>query len=82
MNPQVPSIASISSAIVLLSSMFLDIELVTEEVQAVINAIAVLILTGASIWSWVKTRGLIRENASLTAKVAKFSISAPKKKSK
>lgn len=81
MKEQVPNITAVASAIVLLANMFLGTSLVEEETQQIIGAIVVLVLAGASIWSWFQTRGLIARNTSLTAQLTP-SVARKKNKKK
>lgn len=83
MNPQIPNIASVAGAIVLLANMFLDTNLVEEETRQVLNAVVILFVAVSGTISWFKTQTLVAKNASLTATLtAKRFASASKKRRK
>ena len=69
MNPAIPSIGVVSAAIVLIANSFLGTELVTSNVQEILQAVLVVALASASVYSWFKVRFLTKEMASLKAQM-------------
>ena len=80
MNPNTPNIIAVVSAVVLLLNTFAGTQLASEEIQAVVSAVMVLMLAGSSVWSWLKTRGLVRQNQELSASLSAARFAAKAKK--
>lgn len=76
MSPQVPNIVAIVPAVVLLISL-LGVNVAPEDVQKVIEAVSVIIVAGASVWSWFSTKKLVTKIGALSAVAVPV---APKKK--
>lgn len=68
MNPQIPNAAVIASAIVVLLGL-IGVHVVSAEVEKIISAILVLIITGAGIWSWMQTKFLSEQVGQLKAQM-------------
>ena len=68
MNPQIPNAAVIASAIVVLLGL-IGVHVVSAEVEKVISALLVLVITGAGIWSWIQTKFLSEQVAQFKAQM-------------
>lgn len=80
MNPNTPNMVAIVSAVVLLLNTFADTQLASEQVEAVVSAVLVLVLAASSVFSWIKTRTLVNENKALAASLFSARVAARKKK--
>ena len=80
MNPNTPNIIAVVSAVVLLLNTFAGTKLASEQIQEVVGAVMVLALAGASAWSWLKTRGLVKKNEELKASLSAARFAAAAKK--
>lgn len=57
MNPNIPNIAVIASSIVVLLGL-IGVDVLPEDVQRIVEAILVVLITAGGIWSWIKVKFL------------------------
>lgn len=79
MNPQIPNVAVIASSVVLLLGL-IGVQVGGDEVQQVLNALLIVLITAGGIWSWFKTKFLVKQVAGFTAALAPKKAPAKKKK--
>ena len=68
MNPIIPAVGAVASAIVLLANVFFKVELLPADVEAVLNAVSVLTVAGVGVWAWFRVKFLEKKVATMTPK--------------
>jgi ABC-type nickel/cobalt efflux system permease component RcnA len=74
LTSQIPQTAVIAGVLVYVINTFIpEANIASDQVEAIISAISLLVVTFASLWSWISNRKTLRENHDLKETVASLS---------